>query len=283
MSKTIRAGVMGWPIAHSRSPALHGHWLRRHDIDGSYIALPVRPEDLPAALRALPKQGFAGVNLTVPHKQLALDIVDRVDPVAARIGAVNTVIVAADGTLDGTNTDAYGFIANLRQGAGDALARYLAGPAAILGAGGAARAVVVALCDAGVREIRLVNRTRANAEPLAELARQSGADVVLIAWDVRADALAGAGMLVNTTTLGMQGAPPLDLALDALPGAALVHDIVYAPLITPLLAAAQARGNPIVDGLGMLLFQAQPAFEAWFGIRPSVDADLRAAVLAARV
>ena len=283
MSKTIRAGVMGWPIAHSRSPALHGHWLRRHDIDGSYIPLPVRPEDLPAALRALPKQGFVGVNLTVPHKQLALDIVDRVDPVAARIGAVNTVIVAADGTLDGTNTDAYGFIANLRQGAGDALARYLAGPAAILGAGGAARAVVVALCDAGVREIRLVNRTRANAEPLAELARQSGADVVLIAWDVRADALAGAGMLVNTTTLGMQGAPPLDLALDALPGAALVHDIVYAPLITPLLAAAQARGNPIVDGLGMLLFQAQPAFEAWFGIRPSVDADLRAAVLAARV
>lgn len=293
MSGTIQAGVMGWPIAHSRSPALHGHWLQRYGIDGSYVAIPVRPEALAEALRALPEQGFAGVNLTVPHKQLALDIVDRVDPAGARIGAVNTIIVAADGTLDGTNTDAYGFIENLRQGAagqvgaghvgGGGLAERLDSPCVVLGAGGAARAVVVALCDAGARALRIVNRSRGNAERLAELAERCGAQADIVDWEKRASALAGAGLLVNTTTLGMQGAPPLDLALDALPGDALVHDIVYAPLETALLAAARARGNPAVDGLGMLLYQAQPAFEAWFGTRPAVDAALRNAVLAARV
>mgnify|MGYP003625751491 CR=1 FL=1 len=283
MSATIRAGVMGWPVAHSRSPALHGHWLQRHGIDGSYVALPVRPEDLPAALRALPANGFAGVNLTVPHKELALGVVDRVDAAGARIGAVNTIIVAPDGTLGGTNTDAYGFIENLRQGAGGDLSAWLDRPAVIVGAGGAARAVVVALCDAGVSGLRIVNRTRDNAERLADLAARCGGAAETVAWDARSDALAGAGLLVNTTTLGMQGAPPLDLALDALPGDALVHDIVYAPLETALLAAARARGNRTVDGLGMLLYQAQPAFEAWFGVRPEVDAALRAAVLAARV
>lgn len=283
MSATIKAGVMGWPISHSRSPALHGHWLRRHGIDGSYVALPVRPENLGEALRALPGDGFAGVNLTVPHKELAMAIVDRADATGKRIGAVNTIIVAADGSLDGTNTDAYGFIENLRDGAGGTLDAWLGRPAVILGAGGAARAVAVALCDAGAREIRIVNRTRANSEKLAELVDSCAAMAEIIAWEARAAALDGAGVLVNTTTLGMQGAPPLELALDALPHNALVNDIVYAPLETPLLAAARTRGNTVVDGLGMLLYQAQPAFEAWFGVRPAVDAELRAAVLAAKV
>jgi shikimate dehydrogenase len=282
MSETIKAGVMGWPIAHSRSPALHGHWLDRYGIDGSYVALPVKPEDLGAVLRALPGNGFAGVNLTVPHKELALDIVDRVDATGARIGAINTIVVAADGTLDGTNTDAYGFIANLREGAGGDLSAWLDRPCVVLGAGGAARAVVVALCDAGARTIRIVNRTRANSEHLSDLVARCGGVAETVGWDARSAALDGVGLLVNTTTLGMQGAPPLDLALDTLPTDALVHDIVYAPLETALLATARARGNPTVDGLGMLLYQAQPAFEAWFGVRPDVDAALRAAVLTAK-
>ena len=283
MSGTIRAGVMGWPISHSRSPALHGHWLKRYGIDGSYVAIPVRPDDLGPALRALPGKGFAGVNLTVPHKELAMDIVDRVDTVGARIGAVNTIVVGVDGTLAGTNTDAYGFIENLRQGAGGSLDWWRDRPAVVLGAGGASRAVVVALCDAGLTALRLVNRTRDRTERLAELVDRCGGAAQVVDWEDRAAALDGAGLLVNSTTLGMQGAPPLDLTLDALPVDALVHDIVYAPLETGLLAAARARGNQVVDGIGMLLYQAQPAFEAWFGRRPAVDADLRAAVLAAAV
>jgi len=282
MSGTIRAGVMGWPIAHSRSPALHGHWLARYGIDGSYVAIPVRPEALATALRELPDKGFAGVNLTVPHKEPALAIVDRIDAVAERIGAVNTVIVRADRSLFGTNTDAYGFIENLRGTVGD-LSAWTSRPAVIVGAGGAARAVVVALCDAGVTALRIVNRTRANAERLARLTARCGARPVIVDWPDRAGALHGCGLLVNTTTLGMEGAPPLDLALDALPGDALVNDIVYAPLETALLAAARQRGNPVVDGLGMLLYQAQAGFEAWFGVRPAVDDALRAAVLAADV
>jgi shikimate dehydrogenase len=283
MSGTIRAGVMGWPISHSRSPVLHGHWLKRYGIDGSYVAIPVRPDDLGPALRALPGKGFAGVNLTVPHKELAMDIVDRVDTVGARIGAVNTIVVGVDGTLAGTNTDAYGFIENLRQGAGGSLDWWRDRPAVVLGAGGASRAVVVALCDAGLTALRLVNRTRDRTERLAELVDRCGGAAQVVDWEDRAAALDGAGLLVNSTTLGMQGAPPLDLTLDALPVDALVHDIVYAPLETGLLAAARARGNQVVDGIGMLLYQAQPAFEAWFGRRPAVDADLRAAVLAAAV
>ena len=283
MSGTIRAGVMGWPISHSRSPVLHGHWLKRYGIDGSYVAIPVRPDDLGPALRALPGKGFAGVNLTVPHKELAMDIVDRVDTVGARIGAVNTIVVGVDGTLAGTNTDAYGFIENLRQGAGGSLDWWRDRPAVVLGAGGASRAVVVALCDAGLTALRLVNRTRDRTERLAELVDRCGGAAQVVDWEDRAAALDGAGLLVNSTTLGMQGAPPLDLTLDALPVDALVHDIVYAPLETGLLAAARARGNQVVDGIGMLLYQAQPAFEAWFGRRPAVDADLRTAVLAAAV
>jgi shikimate dehydrogenase len=283
MSSTIRAGVMGWPIAHSRSPALHGHWLGRYRIDGSYVVIPVRPEHLERALRALPPDGFAGVNLTVPHKELAVDFVDTIDEVASRIGAVNTVIVRPDGSLAGTNTDAYGFIENLRGAAAGDISAWFDRPAVILGAGGAARAVAVALCDAGAAHIRIVNRTRANAERLCDLVMRCGGTAEILDWNGRAAALADSGLLINTTTLGMQGAPPLDLSLEALPEDALVNDIVYVPFETALLVAARRRGNPVVDGLGMLLWQAQPGFEAWFGVRPEVDDELRSAVLAAVV
>jgi shikimate dehydrogenase len=270
--KARLAGVMGWPVSHSRSPRLHGYWLDAYGIDGAYLPLPVAPDRIETALRALPALGFAGVNLTVPHKEAALGVVDRVDALARRIGAVNTVVVAADGSLDGTNTDAFGFIENLRAGApGWEPGR----PAVVLGAGGAARAVCVGLADAGVSEIRLANRTESRAARLAD--ELSG--IRPVAWDARGDALDGAGLLVNTTTLGMTGAPPLGIALDALPGGAVVTDIVYAPLETPLLAAARARGNACVDGLGMLLHQARPGFAAWFGHEPEVTEALRAFVL----
>ena len=266
------AGVMGWPVGHSRSPRLHGYWLDAYGIDGAYLPLPVAPEHIETALRALPLLGFAGVNLTVPHKEAALGVIDRVDALARRIGAVNTVVVAADGTLDGTNTDAFGFTENLRAGAPD---WEPSRAAVVLGAGGAARAVCVGLADAGVAEIRLANRTAARATRLAD--ELSG--IQPVAWEARGDALDGAGLLVNTTTLGMTGAPPLDIALDALAGDAVVTDIVYAPLETPLLAAARARGNVTVDGLGMLLHQARPGFAAWFGHEPDVTDALRAFVL----
>ena len=274
----IRAGVMGWPVEHSRSPLLHGFWLRQHKIDGAYELLPVRPETLEAALRGLAAQGFAGCNLTVPHKQAALAIIDEVDASAARIGAVNTVIVRRDGALEGRNTDAFGFRENLR--AAEPAWRASAGPAVVLGAGGAARAVVAALLDDGAPEIRLINRSPGHA---AALAAALGGPIAVIEWRDRAAALGNAALLVNTTSLGMTGQPPLDLALDALPQTAIVNDIVYAPLETPLLAAARRRGNPVVDGLGMLLHQARPAFAAWFGVTPEVTPALRQAVMASLV
>jgi shikimate dehydrogenase len=269
---TRLAGVMGWPVAHSRSPRLHNYWLAQHGIDGAYVPLPVKPENLTMALRALPALGFAGVNLTVPHKETALAVVDRIEPTAGTIGAINLVVVGADGRLEGRNTDVYGFMAHLRAQAPGWSAQ---APAVVLGAGGAARAVIVGLIEAGVREIRLLNRTRNRAEQLTEL----GPSVVVHDWDTRAAALEGAGLLVNTTTLGMTGQPPLEIDLAALPQAAVVDDIVYSPLETPLLAAARARGHTIVDGLGMLLHQARPSFQAFFGIDPAVTAELRAHVL----
>ena len=262
------AGVMGWPVAHSRSPVLHGWWLKRYGIAGAYVPLAVRPERLEQALRALSVLGFAGCNVTIPHKQAALRLVDRVDATARRIGAVNTIVVGADGSLAGSNTDAFGFVESL--GAGW---RADAGPAVVIGAGGAARAVVVALAERGAPEIRLVNRTLSRAESLAgELGGTA------VAWDRRARALEDAALVVNTTNQGMAGEAPLDLPLLHLPPQATVADIVYVPLETPLLAAARARGNPTVDGLGMLLHQARPGFEAWFGVAPQVTAELREAV-----
>ena len=268
------AGVMGWPVKHSRSPRLHGYWLDRHGIDGAYVPLPVRPEDLAGAFAILPRVGFAGWNLTVPHKERALALVDDVEPLARRIGAVNTVVVGADGQLTGRNTDAGGFIESLKAGAPGWRAD--AAPAVVVGAGGAARACVVGLLDAGAPAVRVVNRTGERAEAMAA---DLGGRVATVAWAERADALAGAGLLANTTTLGMQGEPPLDLPLDALPAAALVTDAVYVPLETPLLPAARARGNRPVDGLGLLLHQARPGCPAWFGIGAQVTAALRAAVL----
>ncbi|WP_225770353.1 shikimate dehydrogenase [Inquilinus sp. Marseille-Q2685] len=273
------AGVIGWPIGHSRSPQLHGHWLARYAIDGAYVPMAVPPERLEAALRGLAALGFRGCNVTVPHKEAAMALVDELDPPARRIAAVNTIVVREDGSLFGTNTDGFGFLANLQAGAPGWSAG--SGPAVVVGAGGAARAVIVALADAGAPEIRLANRTRARAEKLAaELgAAELGGPITVVDWADRAAALDGAALLVNTTTEGMVGRPALDMPLDALPADALVNDIVYAPLETPLLAVARARGNPVVDGLGMLLHQARPGFEAWFGVAPTVDAALRSAVL----
>jgi shikimate dehydrogenase len=264
------AGVMGWPVAHSRSPMLHNYWLKQHGISGAYLPLPVRPERLEAALRGLSALGFAGCNVTIPHKEAALGIVDRADKLARRMGAVNLVVVEADGGLSGFNTDGYGFIENLREAQPDWHAS--AGPAVVLGAGGGARAVVCSLADAGAPEIRLLNRTRERAERLAE---ELGGPVRVLDWAERAAALEGAALLVNTTDQGMTGRPPLDIALDALPRGALVSDIVYTPLVPPLVAAARTRGNPAIGGLGMLLHQARPSFRAWFGVLPAITEELR--------
>jgi len=270
------AGVVGWPVAHSLSPRLHGYWLKHYGIDGAYVPLPVRPEDLTDALRALPKLGFAGSNVTVPHKQAALEAMDDLDEAAGRIGAVNTVVIGGDGRLEGRNTDAFGFIENLREAAPDYRAGQ--GPAVVLGAGGAARAVVAALLDAGAPEVRIVNRSRARAEALAA---DFGSGCAALPWSEREAALTEAALLVNTTLLGMSGQPALDLPLDRLPVQAVVNDVVYDPLETALLAAARRRGNRAVDGLGMLLHQARPGFEAWFGVAPEVTPALREAVLTA--
>jgi shikimate dehydrogenase len=269
------AGVIGWPISHSRSPKLHNYWLQHYAIPGVYLPLPVRPKHLEAALRGLGALGFVGCNVTIPHKEEVVKFVDAVDPVARQVGAVNTIVVRPDGSLSGSNTDGYGFIANLRDGRPDWRADV--GPAVVLGAGGAARSVVVSLIDAGARQIRLINRTRVRAEQLADAL---GSGVRVLDWDARHAALAGAALLVNTTNQGMAGQPPLDLELNDLPRAALVYDLVYNPLHTPLLRTAQQRGNPIVDGLGMLLHQARPAFQAWFGVLPEITAELRAALAA---
>jgi shikimate dehydrogenase len=273
--KARLAGVIGWPVEHSLSPRLHGYWLEQHRIDGAYVPLAVGPEDLRTALSALQALGFRGVNLTLPHKEQALELCHETDDVARRIGAVNTIVVR-EGKLVGSNSDAFGFLENLKEGAPDWRAD--AAPAVVLGAGGASRAVVAALADAGAPEVRIVNRTRERAEALAEAL---GGAISVHGWDQRHAALADAGLLVNTTTLGMAGQPPLDLDLDGLPADALVTDIVYTPLMTPLLEAASVHSNPLVDGLGMLLHQARPGFEAWYGVRPEVTPALRDFVLSA--
>lgn len=275
--RTRLAGIMGWPVAHSRSPALHNFWLEEHGVDGAYVPLPVLPEQLSQALQALPALGFRGCNLTIPHKQLAVGIVDCIEPLARRIGAVNTIVVTPDGSLEGRNTDVYGFLESLREGAPNWSAA--SGPAVVLGAGGAARAVVAGLVEAGVGEIRLVNRTEARAERLATELPHDGTRILIRSWEERGTALGGAGLLVNTTSLGMTDEPPLDLDLSELPLTAVVMDIVYVPLETPLLAAARRRGHRTVDGLGMLLHQGRPGFEAWFGTPVRVTRELRAAVL----
>jgi len=271
--KARLAGILGWPVSHSKSPRLHNHWLALHNIDGAYVPLPVAPADLADVIRLLPRLSFAGGNVTVPHKEAVLTLVDIVEPLAARIGAVNTLVVGDDGRITGRNTDALGFMLNLKE----VRASPAVGPAVVLGAGGAARAACAALIEEGVPEIRLVNRS-------IDRARQLAADltgpIVPVEWSGRDAALDGAALLVNSTSLGMTGQPPLEISLDRLPEDALVNDMVYAPLETALLAAARARGNPVADGIGMLLHQARPGFAAWFGVMPEVTPDIRAMMLA---
>jgi shikimate dehydrogenase len=271
------AGIMGWPVGHSRSPLLHGFWLAETATDGAYVPLAVRPENIERALRALPILGFRGCNLTIPHKEAALRVVDRADALARRVGAVNTIVVAEDGSLEASNTDIYGFRENLR----DCVPEWKpsAGAAVVLGGGGSARAVVAALIDAGVPEIHIVNRTLSRAEALAADLAVPGRRIRVHPWPTPSGLLAGAGLLVNTTSLGMSGEPPLDVDLSPLPLTAPVVDIVYVPLETALLAAARRRGHPVVDGLGMLLHQGRPGFEAWFGASVRVSPALRAAII----
>ncbi len=262
------AGVLGWPVSHSRSPRLHGHWLATHGVDGAYVPLPVHPERFAGAVRALADLGFRGANVTIPHKQAAFEMCDSVDASARRAGAVNT-LVFRDGRIEGSNTDGFGFLESVHdQAAGW---RATDGPAVLLGAGGAARAIAAALLDAGCPRVVLVNRSMARAEALAQ-------DLGGAIGVAQAPPLDDAALLVNTTSLGMQGQPPLACDLAPLRAGAVVADIVYVPLETPLLAAARARGLRAVDGLGMLLHQARPGFEAWFGVAPRVDAALRAVV-----
>ena len=264
------AGIAGWPVTYSRSPRLHGFWLKRHGIDGAYIPLPIRPGEFAIAMRGLFAAGFAGANVTIPHKIAAFEICDAVDESARRAGAVNT-LVSREGRIEGSNTDGYGFVANLRaHGVNPA-----AGPALLLGAGGSARAVAAALLDAGA-PVTVANRTRARAEALArDLPGLHVAD-----WDDRVAALADHALVVNTTPLGMVGHEPLDLDLSRAPASLVVADNVYVPLETPLLAVARARGLRCVEGLGMLLHQAAPGFQAWFGVEPLVDEELRQFVAA---
>ncbi len=273
--KTRIAGVFGWPVDHSRSPRLHGYWLRQFGIDGAYIPFATHPAKLEQAVRALPALGFRGGNVTLPHKERALALVDEATPVARRVGAVNTLVVREDATILGDNTDGYGFLAHL---AATQLGwRGADGPACVLGAGGAARAVVVALLEAGVPEINLVNRTTRRAEEIAASVGAGG--IRVLPWEARAAALNDVALLVNSTNLGMAGQPPLELDLGTLPTEAVVYDIVYVPLMTELLKAARQRGNKVVDGVGMLLHQARPGFAAWFGQDPPVTPALRAFVL----
>ena len=271
----VRACVIGWPVEHSRSPSIHRYWLEQYRIEGAYEKVAVRPEELAEFLGQLAAQGYAGANVTLPHKEAALRAAESVEAAARAIGAANTLWLDPDGSLHASNTDAYGFMTNLdaeAPGWNDARR-----PVMVLGAGGAARATLHGLLGAGVTRILLANRTAERAEVLA---RAFGPAVELVDWKDRSRALAGCGLLVNATSLGMTGKQRLEIDLAALPNDAVVADIVYSPLETELLAAARARGNRVVDGLGMLLHQAVPGFERWFGVRPEVTPELRAHVAA---
>lgn len=268
------AGVIGSPISHSRSPELHSYWLRKYGLLGHYIPMDIAQSDLAEAIRAMPKMGFVGINVTIPHKETILGLADLVTDRAALIGAANTLIFRNDGKVHADNTDGYGFIENLRQNAPNWQPG--SGPAAVIGAGGAARSVVASLIEVGVPEIRLANRTRARADSLRS---EFGAKIKVYEWVQAGNMLEGAKTVVNTSSLGMVGKPDMRVPLDGLDPDAVVNDLVYTPLQTLLLRRAAEIGCTTVDGLGMLMHQAVPAFERWFGKRPQVDDDLRALML----
>ena len=267
----LLAGVMGWPVMHSRSPMMHNYWFKTHNLAGTYLPLAVEPDGIGPALKALHALGFAGCNLTIPHKETAMAFMDEIDETAKRIGAISCVVVRKDGSLKGSNNDGYGYINGILEEAPDWKAD--AGPVVIMGAGGGARAVSLSLADRGAKDIRIINRSPERAQGLA---REFGAPMTAVAWDDRHAALEDAAMVVNTTSQGMVGQSALDLSLAKLPKHALVSDIVYIPKETPLLKEARERGNKTVNGLGMLLHQGRPAFRDWFGIEPKVTPELRA-------
>jgi len=268
------AGVMGWPIAQSRSPILHNYWIEKYNLSGRYVPLAVRPERLAEAVRGLPALGFRGCNLTMPHKQLAMTMVDSLTDTARRIGAINCIVVGDDGRMSGTNNDGNGYVLSVQEVAPQW--KPSDGPIAILGAGGAARAIIVALVERGAKEIRLINRTFEKAQ---RLAREFSPTVKPIAWDKRSDVISDVALLINATDQGMIGKPALDISLDKLSKQTLVSDLIYVPPETSFLAAAKTRGNVTINGLGMLLHQARPAFQAWFGVLPEITSDLRAKIM----
>jgi shikimate dehydrogenase len=278
MSKsTFRlAGIMGWPVEQSRSPLIHNHWIAEHQLKGAYVRLPVNPENpqnIPDAIAGMRAMGFAGCNLTMPHKFAVIPYLDHIDPVAKVMGAVNTLVFGGDGSLSGYNNDGFGYVQSLLDA--DPNWRADVSPIVVLGAGGASRSIVYALAQHGAKEIRLCNRTFDKAQAVAD---EFGSPVKAIEWSKRHAALADCALLINTTNQGMYAQPSLDIALDALPAYAVVSDAIYIPLETPLLAAARARGNKTVNGLGMLLNQARPAFNAWFGVMPTISPALLKAV-----
>ncbi len=270
------AGVIGSPIAHSKSPMLHRHWLKTNGIEGYYIPMDISRDSLPEVIRTLPQMGFVGVNITIPHKEAVLELADLVTDRAALIGAANTLIFRKDGIIHADNTDGYGFIENLRHGAPGWQPK--SGPAVVFGAGGASRAVIASLIEVGVPEIRLSNRSRNRADVLQ---KEYGAKIKVYDWVKAGNMMDGATTVVNTTSLGMVGKPEFRIPLDDLSPNAVVTDLVYTPLDTPFLIKAREMGCTTVDGLGMLLYQAVPAFERWFGTRPVVDETLRNAILSA--
>ena len=264
------AGVVGWPISHSFSPLMHNYWIKQNKCIGLYLPLAVQPSGLATALSVLKPLGFSGCNVTIPHKQMALKIVDEVDETANTIGAISCITVKKNGSLLGTNNDWYGFVTNLKY-------KYPGwradtGPAVVIGAGGASRAVCYGLMHEGVKEIRLVNRTLYSADLLAS---QLGTSIKPLPWETRHKALEGVTIVVNTTSQGMIGQPALNLSLDHLPKNAIAADIIYTPLETPFLTMAKKRGNPTLNGIGMLLYQGIPAWKQWFNIEPTVSLELR--------
>lgn len=274
MKRIPLAGVLGNPIAQSKSPKLHRHWLRKYGLLGDYVPLHVTEENLETVVRAMPKMGFVGANVTLPHKITVMQFADQITDHATLIGAANTLTFKEDGKIIADNTDGYGFMSNVKQNAPDW--DPTSGPAVLLGAGGAARAIIVALADAGVTEILLTNRTRAKAEALRA---EFGARIRVVDWVQAGNILEGAATVINSTSLGMTGNAALRIPLDGLTKGTLVTDIVYSPLRTRLLDEAEAAGCTVVDGLGMLLHQGVPGFERWFGVRPEVDDETRRAVL----